>query len=156
MTRVIAYDIEIGRDMVIVGLLEDGEFSAWTLTGPADDEALAEVRRHLAGARLVGFNNLAFDTYILDGVFKKRSPEELHGAVKLLVSRPSGDNGQTLHPWQKADQLGLRPSGFAEIDLLHYVKRASLKVYEARLNFDRIIELPFDPDRGIKDHDGDA
>lgn len=153
MTRTVVYDTEIACDKVIVGLLEDGAFSSWTLTGPADLEAMATVRTHLTGARLVGFNNLAFDTYVLDGIFKGRSPQELHAAVKVLIGKGTDAAGRNQHPWQKAEQLGLRPSGFSEIDLLHYCKQASLKVYEARLGFDRIVEIPFDPEHGIGDRE---
>lgn len=94
MTRTVVYDTEIACDKVIVGLLEDGAFSSWTLTGPADLEAMATVRTHLTGARLVGFNNLAFDTYVLDGIFKGRSPQELHAAVKVLIGKGTDAAGR--------------------------------------------------------------
>jgi hypothetical protein len=142
MGSIITYDIEIARNRVVVGLLDDGEFHWLDLTAPISPEQASTLRSMCEGRTLVGFNNSGFDSYLLFFILERAaSPREVFELAQALISSPRA--------WQVARNMNARKSPFDELDLLHFCKRAKLKVYEARLGMDRVETLPFDPEAEI-------
>jgi hypothetical protein len=141
----IFYDIEIAKNRCIVGFLDGEEFHTLDLRDRAmtagEKDALLEL---CEGRTLVGYNNSGFDTYLLYYLLERKAdPADVHELAQAIISSGKG--------WEVAKQMNARRSGLNEIDLLHFCKRAKLKVYEARLGMDRVETLPFDPNASIED-----
>ena len=137
--RVIFYDIELTADCFLLGALENGVYDHAVIRDRADDDIIRTLREHFAGARLVGFNNLGFDSYLLEGLLRGWTTAELHRLAHEIITGKE-------HTWEVAQRWNLRHAPFDEIDLMHFIpRRANLKVLEARLKMRHVRDIPFDP-----------
>ena len=137
------YDFEIAPNVALLGIKAQGEPAEHlVITEPITGEIAAQIEARLSDREVTGYNNLGFDSYLLDRL--------LHGAGPTALFELSSAIIQSKGPaWMVARDYGAQISPFDEIDLMHYTPRGRLKQYEARLGL-AIEDLPFDPNQPLE------
>ena len=137
------YDFEIAPNVALLGIKAQGEPAEdLVITEPITAEIAAEIDARLSDREVTGYNNLGFDTYLLDRLLHGAGPQTLFELSSAII--------QAKGPaWMVAREHGAQSSGFDELDLMHYTPRGRLKQYEARLGL-AIEDLPFDPTQALE------
>jgi hypothetical protein len=139
------YDIEVAPNRCIVGFLTDGSFRYFDVKERSLTESeLAEIDEICTDATLIGYNNAGFDTYLLYYLTERdASAKDVFALTDAIIN-----NGPA---WSAAKRMNAKPSKYVELDLMHFSKKAKLKVYECRMGMDRVETLPFKPGENIED-----
>jgi hypothetical protein len=133
------YDLEIASNVCFLGVRLDNRDEIIQIDKALTAKRREELQNQLNhGTTLAGFNNLGFDSFLMDALFKGAGPQKLFELCQGIIE--SRDPG-----YQVARKLGFEQAKLNEIDLLHYAPRAKLKVFEARLKMRHVKNLPFDP-----------
>ena len=137
------YDFEIAPNVALLGIKAQGEPAEHlVITEPITAEIAAAIDARLSDREVTGYNNLGFDTYLLDRLLHGAGPQTLFELSSAII--------QAKGPaWMVARDYGAQSSGFDELDLMHYTPRGRLKQYEARLGL-AIEDLPFDPTQALE------
>jgi hypothetical protein len=135
----VVYDFETARNRILLGFMDmNGAKLIIDCNGPISSEDRERIVTFVGERVLVGFNNLGFDTYLLWLMLEcGAGPQEMFDFGQSII-------GTKVPHWVVAKENKVRRSGFTEIDLLNYVKRAGLKAFEARLGMRHVKTLPFD------------
>lgn len=133
------YDFEVAPNLSILGIKPHGlPAQHFVIDKPLDGPAAERIEALLnSGREVEGYNNFAFDTYLLQAALNGATPAFLYEIAQSII-------GTREPAWQVAKQLGVKRSPFNELDLMNYTPRGRLKQYEARLGLP-IADLPFDP-----------
>jgi hypothetical protein len=142
----VVYDIEVACNRVVIGIRDaEGNVSMIETTGSLAEDEKDHFRSLCEGKFVVGYNNLGFDTFLVDYLLNRDATAgETHELAQEIISSREP-------AWQVARNLNAQRSGLNEIDLLHFVLKTKLKVYETRLGMERVETLPFDPSAPITD-----
>lgn len=139
------YDFETSPERAVLGIKVKGAPPEHlVIDGPIDGDTTAQIEARLGGGREVaGYNNMGFDTYLLNATYAGATPQYLHEIGQDIINFKGP-------AWKVAQQHGLDRSGYNELDLMHYTPRGRLKQYEGRMGL-AIKDLPFDPNITITD-----
>lgn len=129
------YDIEIYSNYALVGFLdENGLVRQYDTENYFSDLQINKIKRLLKFDKLVGFNSNCYDDNILLSMLNKNDVEQLYKkSIEIILNNNFFKNNISI------DLIEVAPS------------QASLKAYGARLNFKKLQDLPFEPDKKITD-----
>lgn len=115
----VAYSLEVMPDRTILGIKAFKQEPAfWVIDEPLDDVTIDNINDCLnAGTEMVGFGNLAHDTYILEEVLTGATPEALFKLSTTLKK-------YKVKGLQKVN--GMKPLPYCELDLENFSGRSSL------------------------------
>ena len=147
------YDIESYPNYMCVGFMSDTSNRVKLYEAFGEDNKLSKldiqrIKRLMKRVQLVGFNSLGFDDPILTLMLQGYSCKKVNNAVQDIIS-----NGYK--KWEVYKKLNITEE-FESIDLIDVAPgQASLKLYMARLNSQKLQDLPYEPLKILTKHEAD-
>jgi hypothetical protein len=142
------YDMETAKNVCLIGLLDRNTKKSAVIEFGKDgmtEEQKVFVDNHMNSGRLVfGYNNSNFDSPLLGAAMNGAGADKIFEVGQAIINSP-----RDVPSWKVSQSFGYSRSPFNEVDLMHYVIRTSLKKLEARSGMDRVVNLPFDPEKEL-------
>jgi hypothetical protein len=142
----VGLDIELYRDYLLIMLKSERtgkvvRFETWPGGPVLDFEALAKLLRTFL---IVTFNGDGYDRYILDGVSKGFTCEELKKLSDAIIE-------QRLNGFELRERFDIGRYPCDHIDVMPVAPgQVGLKQYAGRIHAKRMQELPFDPAASVE------
>jgi len=139
------YDIEVHPNYMCVGFMDavtkvKRQYEAFN--EPFTDLQIRCMKRITKLHELVGFNSKSYDDPMLTLMLQGKKTSHIHKKSKHII-----DN--KINYWQVYKELSVQKF-FKSIDLIDVAPgQASLKLYGARLNSQKIQDLPYDPHKNV-------
>lgn len=144
------YDIESYKNYMCVGFMSDtgNRIKLFeSFDKPFSKLQIQRIKRLKKRVQLVGFNSLGFDDPILTLMLQGDNTLQVNKVVQEIIT-----NGYK--KWEVYGKLHITKD-FESIDLIDVAPgAASLKLYMARLNSDKLQDLPYDPTKILTEHEG--
>lgn len=157
--RTLIHDIEVYVNYVLIGFsdIATGQVWSWEMIGKRGKltpEERREIRKFVMKNLIVGFNSRNFDMLVLFAALEGMTCEELKKlANEIIEGRPTRNGFEQRKPWEIEREWGIEiPKKLNHIDLIEVSPgKASLKIYNGRLNGKRMQDLPIEPSAVLTD-----
>ena len=145
MSKIYVYDIEVHPNYMLVGFMDvktgiKRQYESFNES--FTDLQIRCIKRIIKLHDLVGFNSKSFDDPILTLMLRGADTKKIYKATHHII-------GNQLKYWKVYQELNI-DKNFESIDLIDVAPgQASLKLYGARLNSQKLQDLPYDPHQEV-------
>lgn len=141
-------DAEVFKNYFLL-LLKDsrGRLYRWEMHNNRDVSKFTrpQLKQMLKQSTTIGFNWDAYDKAVVYAYLDGMTNEEIFKVGSYIIE---GDN---LAPYKVSNEFGLNEFRYKTIDIINICPlKASLKIYGGRANFHNLQDLPFEPEKLIK------
>lgn len=140
--------METAKNVCLIGLLDrntkESAVVEFGTEGMTEEQKVFIENRMNSGRLVFGYNNSGFDSPLLGAAMNGAGADKIFEVGQAIINSP-----RDIPAWKVAQDHGFQKSPFNEVDLMHYVVRTSLKKLEARSGMDRVVNLPFDPEKEL-------
>jgi hypothetical protein len=142
------YDIEVHPNYILVGFMDiitkkKRQYEAFGEDESFTDFQIRKIKRIIKLYKLVGFNSNGYDDPILTYMLLGKSCLQVYKKSKKVIE------DESVKKWNVYDSINIDKK-FDSIDLMDVTpSQASLKLYGARLNSQKLQDLPYDPHENV-------